>query len=79
MIIVALEMASANNAEWYEEDRTESWEPIASAQAPTEVGAKALMLENILEMLNNEELLPTNEWLRLAYYNKEEIIKVEVF
>lgn len=79
MIIVALEIASANNAERHEEDRTEAWEPIASAQAPTEVGAKALMLENIVEMLNNEDLLPTNEWLRLAYYNKKELIKVEVF
>lgn len=82
MIIVALEMASANNAERYEEGRTESWEPIASAQAPTEVGAKALMLENILEALNCEDLLPSNEWLRLSYYDmkaRHKAYKVEVF
>lgn len=79
MVIVALEIASAHNAERYEEDRNDNWEPIASAQAKTETEAKALMLENVLEALNSEDLLPTNEWLRLSYYEDNKLTKVEVF
>lgn len=80
MVIVALEISTADGEVGrYDETRNEHWSPIASAQAKTEAEAKALMLENVLEALNSEDLLPTNEWLRLAYYNENGIQKVEVF
>lgn len=82
-ILVALEIGSATNTERYDDSfGNPNWEPVASAQAPTEVEAKALILDNILEALNCEDLLPSNEWLRLSYYDmkaRHKAYKVEVF
>lgn len=83
MYYIALEVASAEN----EHDRynmdpeAKGWEPIASAQSRNMSGLKALMLDNVLEMLNDESLLPKNEWLRLVYYDSDRktVLKVEVF
>ena len=80
MVHLTLEIASAAKAERYDESKSDACEPIASSQAEDEVTAKAAMLENILEALNDESLLPTNEWLRLTYRDKNlKFVKRETF
>lgn len=55
------------------------WQPIASAQAQTKVDAKALMLDNVLEALNDESLDVTASWLRLKYFEDNKLVEVETF
>lgn len=83
MIYLVLESAdvSLSEVERHDESNNIGWESLASTQGQTEEAAKALMLENMLEMLNNDDFLPTNEWLRLVFYGDDHktITKVETF
>lgn len=83
MYNIQLTRSSAHDCERYDDELSPKWETIACGQANTEAEAKSLVLEEVLEMLNNEELLPTNEWLRLEHYDltsdKRKPIKIEVF
>ena len=82
MIHISLEEASVEESERYNDIAEDTrWEPIATSQGNDMDRAKALMLENILEMLNNEELFPEGKWLRLIYSDtdSQEVTNVEVF
>lgn len=71
MIRAALEMASANDASRYDEGMSDAWVVVAKAESTSENEAKAMLLDNLIESLNNEELHITNEWLRLTITRTE--------
>lgn len=82
MIYLVLEKARVGESDRDDESPiAPNWEGIASTQAETEAGAKALMLSNVIEMLNDQSLLVNSLWLRLVYYDDDHatITKVETF
>lgn len=82
MIYVSLESAKVADSERHNDIAEDTgWDSIASSQGATKDIAKALMLDNVLEMLNSEELFVTDIWLRLVYFGDDhkEVIETEVF
>ena len=79
MVTVLLETASAKDVERFDDSISVAWNTVASARAETEFQAKAIILDDLIALLNNEDLLLHNSWLRLSYYNNNGLSEVEVF
>ena len=77
--VVALEIGEVNKTFRDDIGKNPEWEPIASAQADTRVAAKAAMLDNVLEALNDESLDVRKSWLRLKYFEDNKLVETEIF
>lgn len=68
MIHVTLEEGLVGDTERHDTSfETGNWEPLATVQCKTKDQGKALMLDNVLEMMNDENLNPDDRWFRLVY------------
>lgn len=82
MYFVVLQTANTTEARRHNEDvKSKAWADRASGQGKDVTEAKAMMLDNILEMLNTEELDTRNDWVRLVHYKNDthKASEVEVF